>query len=62
MSRTLQNKETSVQNGYYIADVTIKALERLCSVEQFSALFSDVRQECADTDVMHQFYQDRDSC
>lgn len=39
MSRTLQSMETSVQDGYYIADVTIRALERLRLDEKFSAFF-----------------------
>ena len=46
MSLTLQHRDTSVQVGHYVAEITIKQLERLPSDEKIDALFlSDVRKE-----------------
>lgn len=47
MSLTLQHRDTSVQDGHNVAEITIKHLERLRNDEKFNAFFSDVKSESA---------------
>ena len=47
MSTTLQKKDTSVQDGYYVAEVTLRALSRLRTDQRFASFFSSVKVECA---------------
>ena len=46
MSTTLQKKQTSVQDGYHVAEVTIRALERLRSDGKFEVFYCSVKEEC----------------
>ena len=47
MSTTLQKKDTSVQDGYYVAEVILRALSRLRTDQRFASFFSSVKEECA---------------
>lgn len=46
MSITLQRKDANVQDGYCVAEVTLRALNRLCTDQRFTSFFSSVKEEC----------------
>ncbi len=48
MSMHLQKKETKVEDGYYMVDICIKALERLCTDQSFHNFFESVKTEAAE--------------